>query len=266
MISIIWHDTETEMIIDETIIDGLRMWISNPLAIGLPLGEPIMQLAYIKLHPKQSTTEIAESLGISRSKVSRLRKKYSETLSAQHPFLMVLDSKGRDSIPEATQPSVTTVTLPSPKSLPVATKEVATIPRAPRVGINQKPSVGEVQSYMIALLPARHDRVREAECFMDHYDACGWVVGKNKPMKDWKAAVRQWIRRSGQFANGDNGTTIEKKRDPVTVQSWCYNCSEWFSEVPRDDVSEGSDEIGWLCTGCRRGSSSAEDASESTQT
>ena len=37
----------------------------------------------------------------------------------------------------------------------------------------------------------------EAEAFRDYYEANGWKVGKNS-MKDWKAAARGWIRRSGQ--------------------------------------------------------------------
>ena len=30
--------------------------------------------------------------------------------------------------------------------------------------------------------------------FYDYYESCGWTVGKGKPMKDWKAAVRTWER------------------------------------------------------------------------
>lgn len=37
--------------------------------------------------------------------------------------------------------------------------------------------------------------VIDAEKFMDYYASNGWKVGKN-PMKDWKAAVRNWARRS----------------------------------------------------------------------
>lgn len=37
--------------------------------------------------------------------------------------------------------------------------------------------------------------------FFDYYEACGWKVG-NKPMKDWKAAMRNWNRReSEQYGN-----------------------------------------------------------------
>lgn len=40
----------------------------------------------------------------------------------------------------------------------------------------------------------------DAASIYDHYTANGWVQGKNKPIKDWKAAVRQWARREGEFA------------------------------------------------------------------
>lgn len=35
----------------------------------------------------------------------------------------------------------------------------------------------------------------DAEGFIDYYDGNGWKVGHN-PMKDWKATVRNWSRRS----------------------------------------------------------------------
>lgn len=35
----------------------------------------------------------------------------------------------------------------------------------------------------------------DANAFIDFYTSCGWVIGKNKPMKDWKAAIRNWSRR-----------------------------------------------------------------------
>lgn len=40
----------------------------------------------------------------------------------------------------------------------------------------------------------------EAGEFMDHYIANGWVQGRGKPIKDWQAACRNWIR------NGIKGT------------------------------------------------------------
>lgn len=69
----------------------------------------------------------------------------------------------------------------------------------------RKPSWGEVSAYALEML---YDM--DVQEFIDHYEACGWVVGKNKPMKDWKAAVRQWNRRQREFtketrkAEGEN--------------------------------------------------------------
>lgn len=34
----------------------------------------------------------------------------------------------------------------------------------------------------------------DAEAFVDHYQSVGWKVGQ-KPMKDWRASVRTWVRR-----------------------------------------------------------------------
>ncbi len=38
------------------------------------------------------------------------------------------------------------------------------------------------------------------ETFIDHYEANGWRAGSN-PMKDWRAAARNWNRRSKEFTN-----------------------------------------------------------------
>jgi len=47
--------------------------------------------------------------------------------------------------------------------------------------------------------------------FVDHYEARGWLIGKNK-MKDWKAAVRTWKRNSSTFTtNTQQPTKISLK-------------------------------------------------------
>ena len=43
----------------------------------------------------------------------------------------------------------------------------------------------------------------EALAFFDYYEANGWTQGRNKPIKDWKAAARGWIRRSHQYKKND---------------------------------------------------------------
>ncbi len=54
------------------------------------------------------------------------------------------------------------------------------------------PSVEEVSAYC----QERQNSV-DASRFVDFYSSKGWMVGKSK-MKDWKAAVRNWERGSGE--------------------------------------------------------------------
>jgi uncharacterized protein YdaU (DUF1376 family) len=55
-----------------------------------------------------------------------------------------------------------------------------------------KPTLEEISEYC----KERKNYVNP-ESFLDHYEANGWMVGKNK-MKDWKATVRNWERRDQQ--------------------------------------------------------------------
>lgn len=48
--------------------------------------------------------------------------------------------------------------------------------------------------------------VLDGNYFVDHYEARGWLIGKN-PMKNWKAAVRTWKRNSTQFTPQSTQTT-----------------------------------------------------------
>ena len=61
-----------------------------------------------------------------------------------------------------------------------------------------KPSLEEVRAY----IEMQHYDI-DAQSFFDYYESCGWTVGKNKPMKDWKASVRYWVssRKSNGYAS-----------------------------------------------------------------
>ena len=41
------------------------------------------------------------------------------------------------------------------------------------------------------------DSHQESEKFVDYYTSNGWMVGRNK-MKDWKAAIRNWLKSKKQ--------------------------------------------------------------------
>ena len=59
-----------------------------------------------------------------------------------------------------------------------------------------KPTLQEVKAYCIE----RGNDV-DPERFMNHYEANGWMVGRNK-MKDWRAAVRNWERNRASKSAG----------------------------------------------------------------
>lgn len=57
----------------------------------------------------------------------------------------------------------------------------------------------------------------EALKFYDYYSANGWTQGKNKPIVDWRAAARGWIRRAAEYntkstANGFDPAKIDAER------------------------------------------------------
>lgn len=71
-------------------------------------------------------------------------------------------------------------------------------------------SVEEVAAYAAAL--SLHKS--EAEKFWDFYVSNGWKVGKN-PMKDWRAALRNWQRNGGTFTRTSKPT---ERKETVGLQ------------------------------------------------
>lgn len=54
---------------------------------------------------------------------------------------------------------------------------------------SKKPTLEEIKEYCL-----ERDNNINAEQFLDYYEANGWVQGKGKPIKDWKACIRTWER------------------------------------------------------------------------
>ena len=69
----------------------------------------------------------------------------------------------------------------------------------PRRTAFRKPSVEDMIAYFIEKGSTRD----EAEKCFDYYEANGWRVGKN-PMKDWKAASRNWMKNDYGRRSGGN--------------------------------------------------------------
>jgi len=67
-----------------------------------------------------------------------------------------------------------------------------------------KPSIEQVKAYMIE--QGMNDI---SEQWMNHYEATGWMIGKNK-MKDWKASVRTW--KANQKNNPTNQQIVNRSK------------------------------------------------------
>ena len=89
------------------------------------------------------------------------------------------------------------------KKLSNESKESADKPRrvASKRAAFVAPSLEMVKDYFLTIDGSDTD----AECFYDHFTANGWRTGKN-PIKDWKAAARNWMRRKSEF-----NTTTQKQ-------------------------------------------------------
>ena len=79
----------------------------------------------------------------------------------------------------------------------------------------KKPTVEEVQEYM---LTREVDNKEQAEAFHDYHESGGWKVGK-KPMVNWQAAIRTWLRHSktwnkpNEKSNGHNQSFGDQQRE-----------------------------------------------------
>lgn len=80
-----------------------------------------------------------------------------------------------------------------------------------------KPSTEQVQSYFEE--KGYLDKTF-GQKFVNHYDSNGWMVGKTK-MKDWKAAVRNWIGRG----------TYKKSEQPISQEQFETNASSELDQI-----------------------------------
>lgn len=69
-----------------------------------------------------------------------------------------------------------------------------------------KPSLIEIKNYQIEI--GSNVSVEE---FYDYFESKGWLVGKT-PMKDWKSAFRNWVRKGDSFKSSKPNQEPTKKR------------------------------------------------------
>lgn len=103
-------------------------------------------------------------------------------------------------------------------------------------GISKKkkftpPTVEEVEEYC----RERKNNV-DAQRFVDYYTANGWVQGKGKPIKDWKAAVRTWERNSGVKNDERNNTGNSTESETEYTAEQRQAAIDYLSGVQRGGV------------------------------
>ena len=58
-----------------------------------------------------------------------------------------------------------------------------------------KPNLDDIKNQILEKEPIQ---IKQAEIFFNHYEANGWIVGKT-PMKNWQAALSNWLARCSQY-------------------------------------------------------------------
>lgn len=83
------------------------------------------------------------------------------------------------------------------------------------------PPFDELNDYFFERLQSKETAHFEAQKFFDFYQSKGWMVGKNK-MKDWRAAVRQWILRMNEFKKekSDKGNQFSEEAVRSRMERW----------------------------------------------
>lgn len=97
------------------------------------------------------------------------------------------------------------------------------------------PSIEEVRAYC----EERHNGV-DAQRFHDFYSANGWVQGRGKPVKDWKACVRTWETKG----NAHNATPQQANTaDAIKERREREQAATYTS----DDIVEWPPGSGYYC-------------------
>lgn len=133
--------------------------------------------------------------------------------SADIAWLEVVDTKTLEEIPQegaGISQEGASISHPTDYGMEGKGKEGNT-PKSPKGDGRKrfvKPTIEELQIYFTdrgSTQPAT-----DAEAFYDHYESNGWKVGGRSTMKDWKAAVRNWLR-------SDYRKTREDERGKVWI-------------------------------------------------
>lgn len=99
-----------------------------------------------------------------------------------------------------------------------------------------KPSKEEIENY----LKAKEENRFTAEEFLDYYEAAGWRIAGVRKMKDWKSAVRCWIRRKDKDEKAQTHRRGARYESPATR-------TEREQKERRDALKERTEEALNVC-------------------
>jgi len=91
-----------------------------------------------------------------------------------------------------------------PIDKPIAVKEIK----------ESKPTIDVITVYFKEL----NASTLEAQKFFDYFESNGWKIGGKAPMKNWKAAVRNWIRRLPVSSVRPKEVIVMPKREEVSAE------------------------------------------------
>ncbi|MGN6435969.1 MAG: hypothetical protein ACTHMM_05520 [Agriterribacter sp.] len=105
------------------------------------------------------------------------------------------------------------------------------------------PTLPEVEKYFLSTVgdPKQPNAWREdkcinqaAQCF-DHYVANGWVQNKGKPIVNWQAAIRNWIRNelNGTYAPKQRAEPPPKKNEPPPAPAATPELQQVTPQIPK---------------------------------
>jgi hypothetical protein len=106
---------------------------------------------------------------------------------------------------------------PSRATLQYTTPQYTTEQKDKKARASNPESAKDVENYLTEYQPtiSKSYITVEAAKFFDHFTANGWKVGGKSPMKDWRAAARNWLRQAEVYGKG--AAPVNRQAIPQTV-------------------------------------------------
>lgn len=184
----------------DEVFEAIRAVLNNQEPVVV---RPKSKKAWEFIEPKlrENTIKYEEA----KAKKLEALRKYNEkrhandtTTSSQHNDNETLTSRKRDD--NGTTNDSVTVTDTVTDTVTVTVTDTVTGNRKENSKEKRfvKPKLEEIERFIVD-----NGYDVDGETFFDFYEAKGWKIGK-APMKDWRAAVRNWHRKNVTVTNGVN--------------------------------------------------------------